>query len=438
MIVDFSRETGNMKIMHAVNNGPMRKKPDQVRDNFDSYKALNIPYARNHDASFNSDYGGCHTVDVHYIFPDFNAPVDDPASYDFVLTDQYIENTLAAGTETFYRLGTKIEHEKKKYGTLPPPDFQKWAEICEHIIRHMNYGWADGHEYGITYWEIWNEPDIASDNTEPFLKKCWGGTEAQFHDFFEVAAKHLKKCFPELKIGGPAVCNPGNWLERFLEDMQKRNVPMDFVSWHGYTTDPANVKAGAERARSMMNRYGYTEAESIYNEWNYVEGWTDTFVASIEAIIGARGAAFSAACMINGQNSPVDMMMYYDARPCVFNGLWDFYTARELHGYYPFLAYQKLYAMGKQVEVTETEENIYAVASTDSNGNNGLLISAYCPDKNEKFSKNISIELKGIKSDKAQLTITDKDNKCLKREILITEGLINIDVCENTVVFAEF
>ena len=42
----------------------------------------------------------------------------------------------AAGTKVFYRLGHRIEHEVKKYGTLPPKDFKKWAVICEHIIRH--------------------------------------------------------------------------------------------------------------------------------------------------------------------------------------------------------------------------------------------------------------------------------------------------------------
>ncbi|MBR6794684.1 MAG: hypothetical protein IKM52_01075 [Clostridia bacterium] len=33
--------------------------------NFDNYKALGIPCARNHDASFYSGYGKKHSVDVH-------------------------------------------------------------------------------------------------------------------------------------------------------------------------------------------------------------------------------------------------------------------------------------------------------------------------------------------------------------------------------------
>ena len=49
----------------------------------------------------------------------FDADVEDPASYDFAVTDAYIANIQACGSETFYRLGSKIEHIVKK------PDFGK-------------------------------------------------------------------------------------------------------------------------------------------------------------------------------------------------------------------------------------------------------------------------------------------------------------------------
>jgi len=64
-----------------------------------------------------------HVVDISAVFPDFNADVNDPASYDFVLTDEYTKAMLDNGTKPFYRLGSKIEHWSKKYGTLPPADF---------------------------------------------------------------------------------------------------------------------------------------------------------------------------------------------------------------------------------------------------------------------------------------------------------------------------
>ncbi len=49
---------------------------------------------------------------------------------------------------------SNVEHEIKKYGTLVPKDFHKWAVICEHIIKHCNEGFAGGKHYGIEYFEI--------------------------------------------------------------------------------------------------------------------------------------------------------------------------------------------------------------------------------------------------------------------------------------------
>ena len=135
--VNFNKEIGKIKVMHAVNNGPCVSGSEQTRGNQDSFKACRIPYARTHDASFHAGYGGNHTVDVNFIFSDFDADVNDPASYDFACTDNYIAQMLKYGTKPFYRLGSKIEHGVKKYGTLPPKDNQKWAEIIQ-ISAHFS------------------------------------------------------------------------------------------------------------------------------------------------------------------------------------------------------------------------------------------------------------------------------------------------------------
>ena len=175
---DLLKTNGKIKVINAVNNGPAGSK-ERGTGNSSAYEALEIPYARNHDAAFYAGYGGEHTVDVHRIFKNFDADENDPTNYVFGPTDTYVANTEAVGTKTFYRLGAAIEHGYK-YGTHPPKDFAKWARICEHIVRHYTEGWADGFRYDIEYWEIWNEPDCRNgDGSNP----CWQGTEEQFIDF---------------------------------------------------------------------------------------------------------------------------------------------------------------------------------------------------------------------------------------------------------------
>ena len=419
--VNFERAIGSIKPMHAVNNGPLKKRADQTNSNFDKYKAAGIPFARTHDASFCASYGGEHSVDVWAIFPNPDADENDPASYDFILTDEYLERTLAAGTAIFYRLGNKIEHWIKKYGTLPPKDFAKWARICEHIIRHYNEGWADGFEWNIEYWEIWNEPDLDPDGSQN--KRTWGGTKAQFFDFYEIAAKHLKGCFPNLKIGGPAIAGKMDWAEEFLTEMARRGVPIDFFSWHIYAHTTEKVLARARLAREIMDKSGYTEAESILNEWNYIKGWSDEFTYSIEQIIGFKGAAFQSDVMLKCQNLPVDMLMYYDARPSVFNGLFDFYVqSRTLKGYEAIVQFNELYRLGTQVECLSEDGSLGAVAAGD--GKSGaLMLSYYTDDDSETAVKTLDISLSGLAVKRLSVAYVDKTHSGRARRVAASDKL---------------
>ena len=353
---------GKIKRMHAVNNGPAKCRID----NCDDYRRAGIPFARNHDASYCEEYGSEHCVDVIGIYPDFDADPYDENSYDFAITDKYLQTILETGTRIFYRLGNRIEHYCKKYGTLPPKDFHKWAVICEHIIRHYNEGWANGYHWNIEYWEIWNEADLDYDDSDN--KLCWGGTAAQFYEFYRIAALHLKKCFPHLKIGGPAASWPTNpWLERFFAAMTEgERVPLDFYSWHNYFTDPKTIAENADYVRTQLDRWGYTETESICNEWNYIERFAgEEFRHSISVIIGIKGAAFTSSVMAKSQNASIDMLMYYDARPCVFNGLFDFYTLKPLKGYYPFVMWNELYILGNQTEALSDDPAVDVICASD-------------------------------------------------------------------------
>ena len=404
LTIDINVSTGRVKPMHCVNNGPVKARTDQVRGNFDAYKALQIPYARNHDASFCANYGGPHCVDINAVFPCFDRDEDDPAAYDFQLTDEYILNTLAAGTRTFYRLGSRIEHETKKYGTLPPPDFEKWARVCEHIIRHYNEGWADGCRLNIEYWEIWNEADGAADDDDPYWKKCWGGTKAQFFELYSVTAKHLKRCFPRLKIGGPAVCcNSTPWTYDFLDYCAANRVPMDFFSWHAYARTPEDVLRGAKELREKLGSLGYTATESICNEWNYVWNWDTRFIDSVLTINGLKGAAFAAATMLLGQRLPVDMLMYYDFRPCTFCGPFNFYTLRPQKPYYPFLMFSELYQKGTAIGTQSDDETIYAAGAKGPDGS-AAVMGAYYGDAPDLPVKTLTV--RGLPDD-ARLFLLD-------------------------------
>jgi len=430
----FKIANGIIKPMHAVNNGPMKPNSvEQTRGNFDAFKAAKIPYVRNHDASFSSAYGGEHTVDVHAIFPDFTKNPYDPASYDFTLTDEYLSTIVDAGSEVFYRLGSKIEHWSKKYGTIVPPDFHKWAVICEHIIRHYNEGWANGFHLGITYWEIWNEPDGKKSNGD---QPNWSGTPQEYYELYEIAATHLKSRFPHLKIGGPALSwlQNGQWFDNFLTHLTRdgKRIPLDFFSWHAYPNDPYAIAKDARFVREKLDSYGYTETETNLNEYNYLLNFTTRFVESIENIIRERGAAFVAAAMCVGQASALDMLMYYDARVAtVFNGMFDFYTLRPIKGYYPFLYFSELYALGNAAQSSTDADDIYAVAASD--GESAAAMVVYYP-KEGVPAENRTVTVQMDASGSYEIRRTDGDVTDEKALIQTQDGVITLEMKPNTVV----
>ncbi len=395
---DLTQKEGKLKNLNAVNNGPVHKRHTNKlsRSNLDLYKALRIPFIRTHDTP-----NRAHSIEVEAIFSDFEKDPYDPNSYDFAQTDEDIQVYLLSGAEVFYRLGASSEGSLvKHYRTVPPKDFEKWAIICEHIIRHYNEGWADGFKFNIRYWEIWNEPDLAG---------FWvGGTKEEFFDMFATAALHLKKCFPYIKIGGPAIAHDLAWSEDFLRVMQKRNVPLDFFSWHSYYIYPEHMIAKSEKVRQLLDNYGYTKAESILNEWNYVKGWTDEWNYSLEVMRSMKGAAFIMASISAAQDSTIDMLMYYDTRVgTTMNGVFDFYTLGPLKGYYTLLWFADLKDNGEWVKCENKIDNIYNLCTCNEE-DKVMAVFTYYTDEDDSSEKTFDVDF-GKENCEFEIYLLDKE-----------------------------
>lgn len=436
--VDLSKKKGKINPMHSVNNGPIMSRNI---GNSEWFEKAHIPYARLHDSALCPAYGGCHTVDVLSIFPDFDADPYDPASYDFACTDKYIADIISVGTEPFYRLGASIEHAVKKYQIYPPKDYTKWAQICEGIIRHYTEGWADGFNYRIEYWEIWNEPDTGYKQGD---SPTWRGTMDEFFEFFKTALVYLKGKFPHLKIGGPALCSVTDSRD-ILEDMmaylvEGERAPLDFFSWHLYGFTPNEFERKIKLVDEILTKYGYTETESILNEWNYVKDWGN-ILESYETMTSLKGASFVAGAMCVSQQNGLDNLMYYDARPCVFNGMFHWQSKKPLKGYYPFLMFDKLYQLGTETECTSDSDKVFALGATD--GKTSAIMLTYFDDDNDAEPIEIKLDITGLNCDedvKVSYYLLDEENDCViaNEEIYGGKRIIpHLKLKNYTVVLAE-
>ena len=354
--VDFAQTNGVIRALHGVNKGPLG--PGGLLDLTAEHRALGIPFTRLHDCYWPNPY----VVDIHAVFPDFSADPAKPESYDFRLTDEYLAAVRASGAQIVYRLGESIEHTSVKRFVHPPPDYEKWAAICLGIIRHYNEGWAEGFQYGIRYWEIWNEPE-----NRPVM---WSGTDEDYFQLYRMTATAIRRDFPDLKIGGPAVgasgrfvngvFQPTEFVTNFLKLCRAESLPLDFFSWHCYTADPAELVSRAKAIRQLLDEHGFTKSESHLNEWNYLPGnsWdpgsrNSTAPARqryFEEMAGAPGAAFIASALIELQDAPLDVANLFHGELGAF-GLFNEFGVPQKN-YYALLAFRGLLDAPHRVKAT--------------------------------------------------------------------------------------
>lgn len=391
---DFSTNKGEIKRMHCVNNGPINN-TTLGTSNMKLFEEAGFPLVRTHDSTLSKLNDGSEIMDVRLIFKDFDADENDESSYNFESTDKYIMDVLATGCEVFYRLGSTIESYEPKVGNYPPADFDKWARICEHIIRHYNEGWCNGYYFNIVYWEIWNEPDGGVN---------WLGTNEEFFDFYVKASKHLKSCFPNLKIGGASFSSVlvSSYNDKFFKAINKAGVKLDFFSFHQYDASPEWLKSIAKAAEACLKRYDQTQAELFFAEWNYDLIRDESTVYTIK---GIKGASYAMAMMCTGQNTALDAMMYYDARlSTIYNGLFDSdVPSVPLKSYYAFKMFNSLYRAGTQTESKSNNGDIYTCAASGEDGD--YLLFTYYKDELTSKTMQTTIDVSGLDDDIAYAEI---------------------------------
>ena len=395
---------GPVKPMHSVGQPPILGWDDYSM--FHYLKEIGVKYSRLHDTG--GAFGKGIYVDIPNLFRDFDANPYDPASYDFAFTDKLLQAMIDNDIEPYFRLGVTIENScnVKAYRIFPPKDNLQWARICEGIIRHYTQGWANGFNWNITHWEIWNEPENMPD---PMENHMWRGTFEQYLALYETASKHLKSIFPHLMIGGYASCGmyaitrsigydlyPASkrrfdfLLKSFLDFVafvKKNKCPLDFFSFHFYDV-AKNAKKQIEFIRKTLDDAGLTKTEMSLNEW----------MVSIGGQIGnMKQAAYIAAMIVEMQQLPVDDAELYDAR-CgmgAYSPLFDPITHEPRRAYYCLKAFNELYQLGNDLKVTGIPEGMYAAAA--QKGAKHALMLVNISEKEQPLDIDFGVKPKAVK-----------------------------------------
>lgn len=148
----------------------------------------------------------------------------------------------------------------------------------------------------------------------------------------------------------------------------------------------------------------------VLDEYNYIKGFSgDDWKYSIKVEKSLKGAAFIASVMCMGQHEPLDMLMYYDARPSGMNGMFAHETYECLKGYYPFLAFRELAKLGTHIPTEYAVDSIYNCCATD--GDNYALMLTHFNDDDSTQAKNVKVNFENCTSPvKVSISILDKEH----------------------------
>lgn len=102
------------------------------------------------------------------------------------------------------------------------------------------------------------------------------------------------------------------------------------------------------------------------------------------------------------------MMMYYDARPCEWNGLFDFYTLEPIKGYYAFYTFANLYELGTQTEATTDDSDIYVIAACGCDKYAAAV--TYYTENDNLSAKDVTISIGKAIPQGIKLYLTDENN----------------------------
>ncbi|MFF8186806.1 hypothetical protein ACF044_06050 [Microbacterium sp. NPDC016588] len=234
------------------------------------------------------------------LFPDWSADPDDPASYNFTATDEWVEAVHAIGAEVLFTVASSIPKNK-----LPAEDVELYGRVVEHVVRHYSAGWAGGPAKPVRIYEFGDQPD--------FGPLHFGGHPEEFYAMYRAFCEAVSRVDPSLRVGGPSLAfaleADAPYREGFLAFVRENDLPLHFFSFLWFTDgsrDPLDYRYVARELRTVLDRHGFTDTDLTLSYWNYLA------VPSSSAPAAEKGA-FQVATAIALQDTVIDHAFFFRA-----------------------------------------------------------------------------------------------------------------------------
>jgi len=202
-----------------------------------------------------------HPAMIRLFVQEYFSLLPEPGRFNFETLDRSVETIVATGAKPLMCVCFKPHplFPKVDQDIVEPEDYSAWEQLIFALVKHYQEK-----KTGIECWEIGNEPDIGEDGGCPYRFK-----PESYARYYQRTTEAILKADPAAKVGGPALAGSHSAIfPTLLNFCESNGVPLHFVSWHIYSSDPKSIRGTVEYVQSLLKAHPALKPETILDEWN--------------------------------------------------------------------------------------------------------------------------------------------------------------------------
>lgn len=218
-------------------------------------------------------------IRIDHLF-DYYQVYQSPGVYNFSQLDQVINSVLQTGALPMLSLSyTPASMTKNNQNAGEPANWNDWYQL----VRATAHRYSVEKNISSIYYEVWNEPDL------------FGGWHYAKSPSYTTLYIQTAKAIVDgaarsnYKIGGPATTGfYSSWIKSLFATASQNHLPLDFISWHRYSKNPADYEKDFDSLNKILGSYpNYFNIERVITEIgpnSEPDSWYDNHLSGIHLI----------------------------------------------------------------------------------------------------------------------------------------------------------
>jgi hypothetical protein len=205
-----------------------------------------------------------HPQTIHVFLQEYLDLYPAHHQYHWEILDRTMDAIRATGAKPAVSICIKprVLYPQINDAIVDPTDYSEWEELIFQLVKHCN----QDRKYGIEYWIVANEGDIGEPGGVPYKFL----TPENYLVYYRHTASAIKRADPHAKAGGPSPANARSpQIDALITAAAEGKVPLDFLSFHGYSNDPREFRRMVESMRAKLAKYpSLSRLPTFIDQWN--------------------------------------------------------------------------------------------------------------------------------------------------------------------------